>query len=261
MWFSIAIATFSQEEIKPLSQEDYKFLMKEDIEPFKQLGVSVKLSPSLGYGLEASTSLHKAFNLRLGVNLTKGFKAGRHNIEIEYKDENDIFDRFGYLPEFRMRPEPNFIHGNLLLDYHFEGEFHLTTGVFIGTSKIKMPGYLVDQKNVRSDVLPGKEWPILNIDKIVEIPDGKGTGELRMGNAIKPYLGIGFGRVISEKKISFKFEVGALYQGNSYVSKVNGIMLDLPNSNDKRLRTLHQILNQYLHVWPQMNFQLTYRIF
>ena len=61
MWVATAIAAFSQN----------------DFEAFKNLGIGLKASPFLGYGLEAATGINNHLILRLGLNMTHGIGLGK----------------------------------------------------------------------------------------------------------------------------------------------------------------------------------------
>ena len=174
-------------------------------------------------------------------------------------------ERFGYYPEYRAKPLLKFTHVNLLLDYHPGGIFHITAGAFVGASKFGVDGYLVDSNNEKAKLLPGQSWPTLDIgNEIVDMQNGRATADFRIGNAVMPYFGLGVGRAVAKnKKVAFKFELGAMYQGNSYTLKQNGKLLDLSKSSEENLRDIHDLLTDtwYVRFWPQMNFQLSYRIF
>ena len=248
LWVTTSVTGFSQ-------QPEFK--------AFKNLGISFKVSPFLGYGLEAATGLNNHFILRLGLNLTKGINAGYHNIILENDDET--IDSFGYMPDFRAKPALEFAHGNLLLDYHPVGIFHITVGAFMGTTKVMVKGYLADSDNNKSQLLPGKTWPTVTIgDQLIEMNDGQASGYFQLGNTIKPYFGLGVGRAVAKnKRIAFKVELGVLYQGDFYEANINEKTINLANSSDEILQNIHRIIveERYLKFWPQMNFQLSYRIF
>ena len=242
-----------------------------DFKAFDNLGVGLKVSPFLGYGLEAATGINNKLILRLGLNLTNGIHFNEFNMDLGF-DEDYILDYFGYVPVFRAKPILKFAHCNLLLDYHPGGIFHITGGVFIGASRVRVNGYLADarNKNVISKATlleeMGGEWPSLDIgEQTITIPEGKTSLDFSLGNAIKPYLGIGVGRAVAKnKKLAFKFELGAMYQGNSFSIKQNGKLLDLSKSTEGGLRDLHDDIveySKYTRFFPQMNFQLSYRIF
>jgi hypothetical protein len=247
IWFSTMFTAYSQN----------------DFEAFKNMSIGLKASPFLGYGLEAATGLNDHFILRLGVNLTKGISAGYFNFDLDEKEE--VIDHFGYMPALHTKPTLEFVHGNLLLDIHPGGIFHVTVGAFAGQSKAIINGYLVDSNNNRAELLPGKTWPSVDIgDQIVDTTNGTASGYCQIGNTIKPYFGLGFGRAVAKnKRLALKFELGALYQGDKYKVHMNGKDINLANASEQSFRDVYDLINDhwYSKFWPQMNFQLSYRIF
>ena len=157
----------------------------------------------------------------------------------------------------------NFTHGNVLVDYHPAGIFHVTAGFFVGNSSLGIHGFMADWRNnnAQAKLLPGYQWPSVNLlDQKIDLTDGKANIDFQLGGIVKPYLGIGVGRAISKnKKLAVKFELGALYLGE-YTLKQNGKKLDLSKSTDPDIKEAHDILKQ-ITAYPLMNLQLTYRIF
>ncbi|GHV49528.1 hypothetical protein FACS1894181_08720 [Bacteroidia bacterium] len=234
---------------------------QEDFYPFSHLAVGVKTS-TFGYGLELAAPLNNNFVLRAGINLTAGAKTPYMNV-IFSDNDNTFSDAFGYVPEYRAKADIGFTHGNLLLDIHPGGIFHITAGVFAGQSKIKVNGFLADWRNGNETAVlkPGYTWPVLELgDQQMELVDGRANLELQMGNSIKPYIGLGVGRAVAKNSnVSFKFELGAIYLGN-YTLKQNGTVLDLAASKDPDVQDVHDVLS-LLKWWPMMNFQLSFRLF
>ena len=54
--------------------------------------------------------------------------------------------------------------------------------------------------------------------------------------------------VAKNKKVAFKFELGAMYQGSSYTLKQNGKLLDLSKSSEENLRDIHDLLTDTWYV-------------
>ena len=183
------------------------------------LGVSLKASPTLGYGLDVSTKFHKMLILRAGLQTTAGIAL--QYVNYEFEDSDELLNAFGYMPWYRAKMNLGITHGNILLDFHPGGVFHITTGIFIGSFQIKYPGYYGDFDGNKSVLLPGRNWPSINIDgtQKMEFNNGKADVALQKGNLIKPYFGLGVGHAVPKKKVSFKFELGALYQGDAIKAK------------------------------------------
>lgn len=234
--------------------------------PFSHLGVGFKVS-TLGYGLEAATPLSELFIIRLGINLTNGMGTGYMNIPIpDDRDDDGVYlsDRFGYVPDYRARMGPNFTHGNLLLDFHPQGFFHFTAGIFIGTTNLKLNGYLADYNNNYEPAIlnPQCEWPTIDIGGVkVDLTDGRSNIDLQIGlRNINPYFGLGMGRAVPKyTRWGFKFELGGLWQ-RGYSLKNNAMALDISASDEVLLRDLHNYLIKYAKVWPMLNLQLSYRL-
>ena len=77
-------------------------------------------------------------------------------------------------------------------------------------------------------------------------------------NKVKPYLGIGFGRAIPEKRVGFQFEVGAWYHGEPSIVSDN--RLDAYNPDASGMDGVDDVLSK-IQIWPQLTFRLTGRIF
>ena len=238
---------------------------QKDFTPFGNLGLGVKVS-TFGYGVEAATPLNKMFILRAGVNwgspigdlLSTIF--GDLNISL-FDTDGKFLDSFGYMPELKIKPVFDFMHGNLLLDFHPAGIFHLTAGVFVGSSNIKIDGRLVDSNDNNSQLLPGKDWPVYDIgDQKIDLKGGQANIDLLLGNTLKPYLGLGLGRAVPKNRLSFKFELGVVFQ-KGYSLRQNNVVFDLAATNEQNLQGIHESIMQYGKLWPMMNFQLSYRIF
>jgi len=243
---------------------------QKDVKPFSHMSLGVKVTPIFGYGFEAATPLHKMVSLRLGVNLTNGIDDLLGRLVGERKfvlPESDGFkDSFGYMPDLSIKPFLDFTHGNLLLDFHPAGSFHLTVGTFMGKSKLGVEGSLVNSKGQPATPKPGESWPVLEIgnQKIdLGLTDGKADLELQLGSSIKPYFGLGFGRAVPKKHVSFKFELGALLQ-KGYTLRHDGKVINLENVIEAEYKDIHNNINElskYFVFYPMINFQLNFRIF
>lgn len=227
--------------------------------PFSHLNVSLRAS-TMGVGLEAATPLNSYFKLRAGINYV-GFKTKSYDISLEDNNGN-LEDALGYIPDYNMKPELNFTNGHILIDFHpvKKGIFHITAGAFIGKNRLKAKGFLADEDGNQATLLPGKSWPQLEFDgNLLDINDGRLNAEIQMGQIVKPYAGLGLGRAISKSKVSFKFELGVIYQGD-YSIKQNGRKVQTSQFKGENFEDVDEY-TKWLKWWPMMNFQLTYRIF
>jgi len=234
---------------------------------FNHVGVGVRAS-TLGVGLEGTTTLSKNFKLRAGLNIAKY----SHNYSFGMDDDN-LRDAIGYDPDYDVKGKLDFVNGHLLVDIHpmRYGVFHFTAGFYIGNNKIKANGLLVNpETGQRAELRPefiaaGYDWNdlILELDKYgVTIEEGgRIDAELKLGNVIKPYFGIGIGRSLPKSRIGFMFELGAMYQGNFEIRQNGKKVEKVEFINGDSFGSDLSDFTDYLKWWPMLNLQLTYRIF
>lgn len=227
--------------------------------PLSHLNIALRAS-TMGVGLEAATPINSYFKLRAGINHI-GFKAGSYDISLD-DNNGELAQALGFVPDYRLKPELNFTNGHILIDFHpvKKGIFHITVGAFIGKNQLKAKGFLVDEDGEQANLLPGESWPQLEFDgNLLDINDGRLDAKFQMGRIVKPYAGLGLGRAISKSRVSFKFELGVIYQGD-YTLKQNGRKVQTSQFKSENFEDADEY-TKWLKWWPMMNFQLTYRIF
>jgi hypothetical protein len=212
---------------------------------FENFGVGVKAG-TYGFGLDFNTSLHPNIKARAGFSY---FKFG-HNIGMDMNVTPMEASQYGVEAKASIdKVTFGMIHGNLLFDFFpmRSGIFHFTAGLLLGSSEITTYG------NVPLDLLGGFG---LEDFAIRPNPDGSFDASLRMGNFVKPYLGIGLGRTITKRRVGFKFELGLVYQGGF---KVESDYID--NSLTGRANEEVELeLPSTAKFWPIMQLTLSYRI-
>lgn len=222
------------------------------------LNVALRAS-TMGLGIEAATPLNSYLKLRAGINYL-GFKSNDYSISLDDEHLNEAV--VGGQADYLMNGKVNFTNGHLLVDFHpvKKGIFHLTVGAFVGTNRLTAKGLIVDANENEAVLKPGYSWPQLDFDgHSLDIKDGRMDATLQLGKTIKPYAGFGLGRSISRSRVSFKFEMGVIYQGD-YILKQNGKKVDLSTSESESFSDIDDY-TKWLKWWPMLNFQLTYRIF
>lgn len=212
-----------------------------------------------GIGVQGATSLSPNLRLRAGFD----YFTYSHNdaIEFDFTVENggDEVDAEGELTDTEITL-PNF---KTLVDYYpmKNGIFCFTGGFYFGTNKASTNGSITNYQDLTAVLGENPELQFEDTD-IVITPndDGSFYGKLDMGNAIKPYFGIGLGRTIPRNRVGFKFELGMVYQGKYVLSSPNlkdgGKNFVSEMTDELDLPVSESILNW----WPMMNFSLTYRI-
>lgn len=223
------------------------------------LSVGLRAS-TLGVGVQAATGLNDYFKLRAGIDYFS-LKPGEWSIGLD--DPDGEFERaFGYTPDYNLKGEISFINGNVLVDFHpTKGIFHITSGVFLGTNKLKARGLLTDRNGDAAKLKPGQtQWPVVDFDgHPLQLDNANLGADLQLGGVIKPYFGLGLGRAIANKRVSFKFELGMIYQGG-YALKQDGKKIQAVENAARNFEDIDTYTN-LLKWWPVLNFQLSYKIF
>ena len=222
-----------------------------------------------GIGLDASVSLTKWCSARVGVNImpkilkiTQDFEGSELGevrlpngsyIGLEDPVEAEAsFSRTYVDVKFDLYPFPN------------ASSFFLTAGFSFGGNKlIEIKGHSdeardkIAQINNYGGLDPDNKFGI-DIDEY-RIPIDE-NGDIRGGMKVKgfrPYLGLGFGRLIPKNRIGFRFELGAQFQGKP---KVYADGVDLDKTLDEEVKNDISDIMDYLTVYPVIKFSLRGRI-
>ncbi|MDR1403626.1 MAG: hypothetical protein LBJ60_08005 [Tannerellaceae bacterium] len=237
-------------------------LHAQETTPFSRVNLALRFS-TVGVGLELATPLGSHLNLRAGAG-TLPLSLGYSNYSLS-SYSGDLEPSFGYMPDYRAKVKVEMVHGHVLADIYpaSHGIFHLTVGAYAGRSQIGIQGSVVNSSNNEPAVLlPGYSWPVVNIDGYeVETENGRANLDLVLGNAVKPYLGIGLGRAVTQRGFGVKFELGMLYQGD-YTLKQDGRILNINDSDEVEGKDI-SFINKYSKWskwWPMINLQFSFRV-
>lgn len=235
------------------------------VSPFSKLSVGLGAS-TYGGRIELSTPLTSFINLRGGFSLLPYTYTTRISMDAEeYRNYID------YDPDLKITADLNFSHAHLLADFSpFKSNiFYLTAGLFYGSTKVTGQGILLNPSNDRPTVedlrdggYVGSELPEIEIDDDYAIRpdhDGSVNGNILLGSGIKPYVGLGFGKTIPNSKIGFRFDLGAVYQGEADFTSPNMSKGDL--NGLVKSDASYQQYEPYTKWFPMLNFQISYRIF
>ena len=189
--------------------------------------IGIKLG-SFGPGIELVKSFSRSFCIRAGGNYV-GFK---------YKDT---------YKDLEVEGETKFNIGaiTLLGDWYFAGNIHLTAGVFY---------------NFSEEIIKGTPAKSYNVGKVEITPDEIGELEIVITpNKICPYLGIGFGKAISDSKVvSFNFEIGAIYHGLPSTDMTATGMIT-PTASKEQEKIIDDNMSDF-SIYPIITFQLSFKI-
>lgn len=218
--------------------------------PHLAVGLSVGTT---GAAAEASVLLPREIGFRAGFNW---LQAG---IPLSFKLPEDFG---GDGTSLGFKAQLNLNHGYLLTDIYVSPNsgFHLTGGVWVGSPvllRLYNTAPLPDALNsIGIDV----------DDYSVHAIDGNLSAELRT-NAVKPYLGVGFGRLHADRHWTVSFDVGVLWWGSPGVFATGYNILDeakevqltsaaLDNMDKGILDKVGRVM-----VYPVLRCVVNYRIF
>ena len=194
-------------------------------EMFNHLAIGVTAGID-GLGLEAATPLGSHFQIRGGYAImpftySKSLNLGSAKIGTQTRDLNNV-------------PLTAKIWkggtANLLADWFpGDGAFHVTAGIFGGS------GNFVNADLDLSKVLRSDEYGTLGIGfegGPSFTSDEKGIAHVDAKTlSIMPYVGVGFGRAISDNRVTVSFDLGALVTGGIKAQSYNYIRHSMNPSN------------------------------
>ena len=241
--------------------------------------LSVGLTSGLaGTGIDVVVPLHKLVTLRAGfagwnVGDIK-FKAINTATEITEMQmvEAEAVKRSQLTEKVELAAEPNFWNFFLLGEVHpFRNQpFYFSAGLYAGSQNffhfrntnegalqvLYYANQLVEDYN---SVFRTNYPPIgLKFGDYVFTADERGNIDVRMKtNAVKPYLGIGFGQHLAKKhRLSLAVVAGLLFWGTPKFVLINDVEIKSSGRNSGITSTL-----SWLKAWPNLQLRVAYKIF
>ena len=196
-----------------------------------RFAVAAKAS-SLGLGAELTAGVTQTINGRLGFNAFTYDYDGTES-DVEY--------------EFTL----NLLTVSALLDWHpFDSGFRITGGVLYNGNDVDAEGKRTNLSYTIGDVTY----------TAAEIGTLTGTIDV---NSVAPYIGIGWGNAVGkDKKWSFVFDLGVIYQGSPEVAlSANGTLSSdatFLTELEKERRELEDDLDSYKY-YPVIAFGVSYK--
>jgi len=213
-------------------------LLAQGTDAFSSLGASLSATTT-GLELELATPLHKKLIVR------GGFSFFPYNFDetINVRKVNNL--NLSETMPIDMDGEIRLLNGKVLFDF-FPSErntFSLSAGLYFGKKDLVSMEGLSEE-----DVCWG--------ENVLKSENGRVKAYLET-SSIKPYIGIGFGNAIPQKRLGFRFELGAMFHGTPTLYNSEGEKLSDVNINDTDvIETINKI-----KVYPVIAFRLTGRIF
>jgi hypothetical protein len=224
--------------------------------PFKDLAVGIEAGLTTGPGITVATSLSPNFKLKAGIDYLGGTFKTDFDIKPDGFVQNDqdrtIIPLTGKLSD----PKLTFTNFKAIVDYYpmKNGLFSLSAGLYAGANSISLSGNIDNYANPNV---------VFDFEDIIIKPnsDGNFDGKIKLGNAIKPYFGLGLGRTIANSRLGFKFDLGLIYQGEYKFESKNVTTPVNLTAKTSSFTDDADIPSWILKCWPVIQFSLSYRIF
>ena len=101
----------------------------------------------------------------------------------------------------------HFSEASGLLDWYvLAGGFHVTAGAYVGDTRVDVNGRPHDG----TYTIDGTTYNAAQVGTL--------SGQLKFGNSVKPYVGLGWGNPFRGSPLTFTVDLGAIYGGTTSVS-------------------------------------------
>lgn len=236
----------------------------EDFRVFKHVGVDVGVS-TLGIGFDVATPITNYLELRLGANFMPGFTV---------KGDVDILDAVDNIPTGPNMPNASELSD--LEEVEIKGDFARTTfdlaasiypfgasNNFFVVAGLSFGGQKIAKLKGHNDVIARypdlRDYVVANLDKynLKFNEQGDIVGDVRV-NAVRPYLGLGFGRIVPKHRIGFRFELGCQFMGKMRVYQ-NGHKLNTHDDEEDGDDDLSKVIDK-IKVYPVLKLVVAGRI-
>lgn len=218
---------------------------------FNRLSIGVGAS-TMGIGIDAATTLSRHFMLRAGVDIMPG---------IAFNGDVDVdVSGVSYQSTVNLKGDMGRTQGNVLLNiYPFKkSSFFITAGAFFGGNKlVSVTGHsqeLQDLYNEYGDMA----GIIIGDYKLPIDKNGNVGGGIEVSN-FRPYVGLGFGRIVSDKSFSVMLEMGVQFHNTPKVYTDNGDLNTLLSTTD--VDDEYTKIMDKLTVYPVIKLRICKKIF
>lgn len=244
---------------------------------FNHLSVGLNTGTT-GFGIDVAMPVHKIVTVRAGFsgwNVGKiKFKAINTASEITQMQmvEEDAIKRAQLVDKVELQVNPNFWNFYLLGEVHpFRNQpFYFSAGLFFGSQNFVhfentndgALGFLYDANQKVQDYnrLYRTNYPPIGLKfgDYIFTADENGNIDVRMKvNAVKPYIGVGFGQHLAKThRVSVAVDAGLMFWGSPKFVLNNGTEINSSGSNSGITNVL-----SWLKAWPNLQVRVAYKIF
>ena len=241
--------------------------------------LSVGLNTGLtGMGIDVAMPVHKLVTVKAGFSgwgigdiKFKAINTASEITEMQMVEE-DAIKRAQMVDKVELSVKPNFWNFYLLGEVHpFNDQpFYFSAGLFFGSQNFVhfrntndgALGFLYDANQKVEDyngLFHTNYQPVgVQFGDYVFTADENGNIDVRMKtNAVKPYIGIGFGQHLAQThRVSLAVDLGLLFWGSPKFVLNNGTEIDSSGKNSG----VGSVLS-WLKAWPNLEIRVAYKIF
>lgn len=231
-----------------------------------------------GAGIDVSMPVHKLVTVRAGISgwnigdiKFKAINTASEIISMQMVEE-DAIRRAQMVDKVELAANPNFWNFYLLGEVHpFNNQpFYFSAGLFVGSQNFVhfrntnegALGFLYDANQKVEDYnrLYRTNYPPIGLKfgDYIFTADENGNIDVRMKtNAVKPYIGVGFGQHLAKThRVSLAVDAGLLFWGTPKFVLNNGTEIDSSGRNSGITGAL-----KWLKAWPNIQVRVAYKIF
>lgn len=227
---------------------------------FNHLGVSLSAGTT-GIGIEASTPITNFVQLRAGVAIMPNIKVHMDE-EIGYSYTHPLNGTVHDYAETTFNAGFGRTQGMVIFNVYPipKCSFFVAAGAYFGAkSLVKLNAQsdevaelqrqgLVDKVTVEGYTLPLEEGGIIR-------------GNLNV-SSFRPYIGLGWGRSIPNKRVNFNVELGVQFHGHPKLIDINNNEIPLGNiAEGEDVGDDIQKIMDKITVWPVLSFRISGKIF
>lgn len=225
---------------------------------FNRLGADVNVA-STGIGFDLATPITPYLELSAGMSFMPGFSLSGD------VDVNDITTQSGLvIPMDQVEIKGKFSRTtmNVKLSCYPFGErnalFVAAGFSFAGKKIVKLNGHSEDVRRAIAEhpEIAGTVHAELDKYQVTFNDNGDITGDARV-NGFRPYVGLGYGRLVPKHRLGFRVEAGCMFHGR--IKVYQGDHKVLTSEIDRSTDDLSKFIKNF-RAYPVLKFSLTGRI-
>ena len=229
---------------------------KKDKHLFNHLGAGVGVGTS-GVSVDVAMPCTRFLQVRAGVDIMPNISFNA-NVDYNYSYDNPASPGTTITEKgtAKLKGELKRVQGHLILNVYPipKCNFFIAAGAYFGGNKLfKISGHSEELAELQTD----DAKVIIGDYNIPADKDGNVSGGFKI-KGFRPYLGLGFGRSVPKRRLSFATELGVQFEGKPQLYTDYGeLEPELQNPDDDTFKKV----TDALRVYPMLTFRLNFRAF